>query len=266
MISRAEIQRLAHKLKMNELVLEKDYVLTWILLGIAGSDMCSLIAFKGGTALKKIYFPDYRYSEDLDFTVTKETEGETLVSHLQLIIDGLSKSEGFQFAIGPERIEVRSDSLTVYVSYVGPLQAKLGSRDIKIDFTLSEKLIFPIDHKTIHSTYSDAIKRQIQVYSLEEILVEKLCAVIGRTEPRDIYDLDFLFNQNLDFLAIPNAFLEKAEFKEVDHNRLMEVLEKKKPTLERMWKTRLTHQIKDLPHLEEVLRNLQRSFKKHVEL
>lgn len=262
MIPRAELQRLAHRLKMNELVLEKDYVLTWVLLGIADSDMQSLVAFKGGTALKKIYFPDYRYSEDLDFTVTEETDADILVSYLQLVLDDLSKSQGFQFVIPLERIEARSDSITIYVSFVGPLQAKLGSRDIKVDFTLSEKLIFPVEPRTIHCVYSDAVERKIKTYSLEEILVEKLCAIIGRTEPRDVYDIDFLLDQDLDFLAIPNAFAEKAEFKGIDHNRFMEVLEKKKPTLERMWKTRLAHQVKDLPHLEEVLRNLNRNLKK----
>ncbi len=266
MIPRAELQRLAHRLKMNEIILEKDYVLTWLLLGIANPAMYPLLAFKGGTALKKIYFPGYRYSEDLDFTVIKETEAEILVSYLQLVLDGLSKSQGLQFAIPPERIEVRSGSVTIYVSFVGPLQARLGSRDIKIDFTLSEKLIFPIEPQTIHCIYSDAVERRIQAYSLEEILVEKLCAIVGRTEPRDVYDIDFLFGQDLDFLAIPNALIEKAGFKGINPNRLFESLEKKKPTLERMWETRLAHQVKGLPHLEEVLRNLHRNLKKHIDL
>ena len=236
------------------------------LLNVDSNDMYPLLAFKGGTALKKIYFPDYRYSEDIDFTVTKETEAEILVSYLQLVLDDLSKSQGFQFAIPPERIEVRDDSLTIYVNFVGPLQARLGSRNIKIDFTLSEKLIFPIEPRTIHCIYSDAVERRIKTYSLEEILVEKLCAIIGRTEPRDVYDINFLFGQNLDFLTVPNALIEKAEFKGIDPNRLMQSLEKKKPILERMWKTRLAHQVKDFPHLEEVLRNLHRNLKKHIDL
>lgn len=192
MIPRAELQRLAHKLKMNELVLEKDYVLTWILLSIADSDLCSMITFKGGTALKKIYFPDYRYSEDLDFTVIKAVEADTLVSHLQSVLSDLSKKQGFQFAIPSERIESRDDSITVYVDFVGPLQAKLGSRNIKVDFTLTEKLIFPMESRLIHSLFSDAVQKDITTYSLEEIVIEKLCAIIGRTEPRDVYDIYFL--------------------------------------------------------------------------
>ncbi|MDI6817233.1 MAG: nucleotidyl transferase AbiEii/AbiGii toxin family protein [Actinomycetota bacterium] len=266
MIPRAELQRLSHRLKMNELVLEKDYVLTWILSGIADSDLYPLLAFKGGTALKKIYFPDYRFSEDLDFTVLREMDPDALIAGLEHALADLSKSQGFQFAIPPEKIEKRSESLTAYVSFVGPLQAKLGSRDVKVDFTLSEKLIFPVEPHTIHCDYSDAAPRQILAYSLEEIMVEKLCAIIGRTEPRDVYDIDFLFDQDLDFMAIPNALIEKAKFKSVDPNRLLEVLEKKRPTLERMWKTRLVHQVKDLSHLEEVLRNLHRNLKKHVDL
>lgn len=266
MIPRSELQRLAHRLKMNELVLEKDYILTWILLGIANSDMYPLLAFKGGTALKKTYFPDYRYSEDIDFTVTKEMSEESLLSGLQQVLDTLSKDTGFQFAVSPEKIERHHNSLTAYVSFVGPLQAKLGSRSIKVDFTLSEKLIFPVEPHAIQCDYSDAAPRKIFTYSLEEIMVEKLCAIIGRTEPRDVYDIDFLFDQNLDFLAIPNALIEKAGFKGIDPNQLMQSLEKKKPILERMWKSRLGHQVKDLPHLDEVLRSLHRNLKKHIDL
>ncbi|PIQ41393.1 hypothetical protein COW06_03005, partial [Candidatus Gracilibacteria bacterium CG12_big_fil_rev_8_21_14_0_65_38_15] len=99
MIPRSEVQRLAHRLKMNELILEKDYVLTWILLGIADSVLYPLLAFKGGTALKKIYFHNYRFSEDLDFTVLEKVESNDLISGLERVIFDLSKSQGFQFAI-----------------------------------------------------------------------------------------------------------------------------------------------------------------------
>ena len=151
MIPRSEVQRLAHRLKMNELILEKDYVLTWILLGIADSVLYPLLAFKGGTALKKIYFHNYRFSEDLDFTVLEKVESNDLISGLERVIFDLSKSQGFQFAIPPEKIERRNDSITAYISFVGPLQAKLGSRDIKVDFTLSEKLIFFVEpHTGLH--------------------------------------------------------------------------------------------------------------------
>lgn len=53
-------------------VLERDYLLSWILVGIGQVDtLRDALIFKGGTALKKCWFGDYRFSEDLDFSVTK---------------------------------------------------------------------------------------------------------------------------------------------------------------------------------------------------
>ncbi|MHB0866181.1 MAG: nucleotidyl transferase AbiEii/AbiGii toxin family protein [Thermoleophilia bacterium] len=249
---------------MSDKVIEKDYVITWILLALADSSLKEFLVFKGGTALKKIYFSDYRYSEDLDFTLRKEIANDDLVAQLDETLETLAKEQGFQFAVPPEKIEERTDSLTVYIDFVGPLQARLGSRSVKVDFTLSEKLIFPVEGKEVHSPYSDAISKNIASYSLEEILVEKLCAIIGRTEPRDIYDVNYLFGVgDIDFHKIPDAFREKAEFKGIDPERLRGSLNDKKDKYERMWKTRLEHQIKELPHMAEVLRELNRSLRRY---
>lgn len=265
MITQREISQLAFRQGMSDKVIEKDYVITWLLTGIADSSLGDLLAFKGGTAIKKSYVPDYRFSEDLDFTVFKNADGEMLIGQLENVIKRLAKSQGFQFAIPPDRIERRTDSLTLYVNFVGPLQARLDSRAIKVDFTLSEKLIFPIESMVVHSPYSDAHGNQkISTYSLEEILIEKLCAIIGRTEPRDVYDANFLFGLELDFHRIADAFKEKAESKRYDPSRIVDALDRKEVTYARMWNTRLEHQIKDLPHLDEALRGLQRSLRKYV--
>jgi len=69
MIRPSEISKLAHQLGLGDKTIEKDYVLTWVLLALAASPLCELLAFKGGTAIKKMYIPDYRFSEDLDFTL-----------------------------------------------------------------------------------------------------------------------------------------------------------------------------------------------------
>lgn len=264
MIPQAEISKLAFREGMSDKVIEKDYVITWILLALADSKLEDCLVFKGGTALKKVYFPDYRYSEDLDFTLRKEIANDDLLTKLSESLKELAKEQGFQLDVPPEKIEKRTDSLTAYVNFVGPLQARLDSRSIKLDFTLSEKLIFPIEAKEVHSPYSDAVSKSFATYALEEILVEKLCAIIGRTEPRDIYDVSYLFGINdIDFQRIPDAFREKAEFKGIDPERLKRCLNDKKDKYERMWKTRLEHQIKELPHLAEVLRELNRVLRKY---
>lgn len=70
MIRNAEITKLAHQEGVGARVIEKDYVLSWLLAAIAESELRNQLVFKGGTALKRMYYPDYRFSEDLDFTVT----------------------------------------------------------------------------------------------------------------------------------------------------------------------------------------------------
>ena len=65
-----EIQQKAREVGVRDQQIEKDYVLSWILKGVAQHEQLSkCIVFKGGTVLKKIYFEDYRFSEDLDFTL-----------------------------------------------------------------------------------------------------------------------------------------------------------------------------------------------------
>ena len=72
MIRDAEIRRSARSAGVEPRTVELDYVLGWALGGIAGHPrLAQRLVFKGGTCLRKCYFPDYRFSEDLDFTATQ---------------------------------------------------------------------------------------------------------------------------------------------------------------------------------------------------
>ena len=70
MIDRREILEAATRMSLNPHVVEKDYVLGWMLAGIdAHPVLRESWVFKGGTCLKKCFFETYRFSEDLDFTL-----------------------------------------------------------------------------------------------------------------------------------------------------------------------------------------------------
>ena len=69
MIHSSEISKLAHKFGLGDRTIEKDYILTWVLHAISNSPLNDQMVFKGGTAIKKMYIPEYRFSEDLDFTL-----------------------------------------------------------------------------------------------------------------------------------------------------------------------------------------------------
>ena len=70
MISRADIDDRVRRWALREDVVEKDYVLGWVLWESGPSrGLHDTWVFKGGTCLKKCYIETYRFSEDLDFTV-----------------------------------------------------------------------------------------------------------------------------------------------------------------------------------------------------
>lgn len=67
MIDKRDILEAASALGLLPGVVEKDYVLGWLLAGInAHPELSASWVFKGGTCLKKCYFETYRFSEDLD--------------------------------------------------------------------------------------------------------------------------------------------------------------------------------------------------------
>lgn len=71
MIDKREILDMATQMSLTPHVVEKDYVLGWMLAGINSHPIIrDAWVFKGGTCLKKCYFETYRFSEDLDFTLT----------------------------------------------------------------------------------------------------------------------------------------------------------------------------------------------------
>ena len=72
MIDKREILAISQQTSLTPHVVEKDYVLGWMLAGIySHEDLAESWVFKGGTCLKKCFFETYRFSEDLDFTLTK---------------------------------------------------------------------------------------------------------------------------------------------------------------------------------------------------
>jgi len=81
MIPQRNLSLLANRLqrerggrRIPEAVLERDYCLAWLLAGLDATPLKDLLIFKGGTALKRCYFGDYRFSEDLDFTLSRRVD------------------------------------------------------------------------------------------------------------------------------------------------------------------------------------------------
>jgi hypothetical protein len=71
-----------------QMVIEKDYALSYILAGIAVQpELAQSLVFKGGTALKKLFFGNYRFSEDLDFSTVDAPKGDDLEAAIRRATD-----------------------------------------------------------------------------------------------------------------------------------------------------------------------------------
>src|SRR4029077_2683319 len=109
--------------RVSEAVLERDYCLAWFLVGLSRSGPGKALVFKGGTALKRCYFGDYRFSEDLDFTLIEQASFDDIRAGLEQIYAKVQESSGITFTFDREDRENHANSYTFYLKYTGPLPA-----------------------------------------------------------------------------------------------------------------------------------------------
>jgi hypothetical protein len=259
MIPQSEVFKIARQDGVGERVIEKDYVLSWALIAVAESELKDHVAFKGGTALKKVYFPEYRFSEDLDFTLPGNLPHDDLLVSLQELLPSLLGRVNLRVELSSADLSTFG-STTVQASYIGPLQASMGSRTLKMDFTRGEMLVNSPTSEVLRAPYSDYPKSvRLPAYTLNEILAEKLCALMGRTEPRDLYDVYWVLEATtVDPEFLSHDFMAKAEHKGHDPARLDKVLQGKASRFESQWDKRLAQQVQDLPQFDPVMRAVRR--------
>lgn len=251
--------------RVPESVIERDYCLSWFLFGLAHSPLRELLVFKGGTALRRCHFQDYRFSEDLDFTLTEERPLSDIIEHFDDLFEWVNDESGIEFGLGKQE-EPHENNYTFYLTYIGPLPGK--AREVKVDISFREIILQPIEERTIIQTYdeySDFIEEAtIQVYSLDEVIIEKICALHSpaRNEPRDLYDIHYLIEGEgveIDFLI--EDIDKKLRFKGYSLEKRRGEFEKKESRLKKLWEIRLDAQMVSLPEFDEVFRSVKRTFR-----
>lgn len=264
MIKPGEIQQKARDAGVRDQQIEKDYVLSWILKGIAQHEQLSkTIVFKGGTVLKKIYFEDYRFSEDLDFTLLKnEISNEQIFEWFKEVFEYVKEEANIPLVI-IDNNEHEDGGINFYISYTGPLGGQGNNKRVKVDISRSEQLEYPPIMKDVIVHYSDLEAHQLLCYPLEEVLVEKMRTVMQRMQARDFYDIWFLLEQhNMDAAFHMREFEKKCASKKLKHSDFPKKLAERLPQYKGRWKSSMSEQIKDLPDFDQVEREVQRHLKK----
>jgi len=202
MIEKNEILTIARDLGLRPDTVEKDYVLGWMLHGIDGHQSTKNWAFKGGTSLKKCYFETFRFSEDLDYTLTDNAHMDSgfLLGVFSEIAESLNENVGIKFF--PDKFTFKiidkgngNFSARGKIHHNGPLNRKQGVVTIKLDLTTDEILVLETVSNKVRHPYSDEPEQDIQAncYAFEEVVAEKIRALAQRIRPRDLYDVVHFF-------------------------------------------------------------------------
>lgn len=260
MIDKREILETSSTLKLQPSVVEKDYVLGWLLAGInAHPELSDTWIFKGGTCLKKCFFETYRFSEDLDFTLREATQLDEVFLRrcLEEVVAWVHDESGLNVPADQIGIDVYDNprggkSCQGKVGYRGPVSPTSGGwPKIKLDLTADERLVLPHVRSEVFHPYSDRPDAGIWInsYAYEEAFGEKVRALGERTRPRDLYDVINLYrhgDSRPSAAVLRDVLLQKCDYKGIALPTI-EALQPHRTDLEAMWANMLAHQLPVLP-------------------
>jgi predicted nucleotidyltransferase component of viral defense system len=260
MIDRQDILEFAREVGLDPNVVEKDYVLGWMLAGISQHPQTrDSWVFKGGTCLKKCYFETYRFSEDLDFTLLdgSHLDAAFLRQLFIEITDWIYDESGIELPEAARAFEVYANprgrnSAQGRIGYRGPMQRQADLPRVRFDLTDDERIVLEGERRRVHHPYADDPEDGIHVlsYPFEEVFAEKLRALAERQRPRDLYDVVHLYRREVGVNreVVRSVLAAKCEFKGIAVPTFAALRDSPQHAeLRADWEQMLAHQLAELP-------------------
>lgn len=255
MIPQRELANLRGQWSLEQDVIEKDYVLGWLLSGIAQHrDLARTWVFKGGTCLRKCYYETYRFSEDLDFTIIEggPEEPEDLRRIFEQVAAWVQDASGIELVLDERSFRrarnMRGNPTTLgKIAYRGP-NGSPSLPKVKLDLTSDEILVAAPVMRPIGHPYSDRLPfGEVLSYSIAELFGEKLRALAERCRPRDLYDVVHL-HRHPDLVgradSVRRALEHKCKFAGIDVPSADTIRDSPFRTeIEQEWENMLGHQL-----------------------
>lgn len=256
-------------------IIEQDYALTCMLHGISCVDeLKSSLVFKGGTALKKFYFGDYRFSQDLDFSVRGDSpKGRDLLILMQracVIAEEVMEDVKYVCNRRPEKAPHPEQQEAFDIGVQLPWHKKF-STTVKVEITMQEIVVLPPEERALIHEYGDLIKGSLHVYRIEEIIAEKIRAILqfakklhergwGRSRVRDYYDLWRILSQYNDTInksLLPELIHKKCQIKNVALNSVDDLFEERLMLFLNEWNLWLAPLVPNIPDRDMVIKDLK---------
>lgn len=266
-------------------IVEKDYALSYLLAGIAKQDQLThSLVFKGGTALKKIFFGDYRFSVDLDFSTINAPKNQALEDALQ---SAMTISHELLSNYGPFELQLKrfperephptgQEAFNINVKFPWHRSALCT---IKVEITHDEPVILSPEYKSILHGYDEELSCTVATYHIEEIIAEKLRALLqthkrlitrgwNRPRARDYYDLWSVlknYSSAVDNARLVDMLNKKCQHRDVTYKIIDDFFT---PELvkeaHQHWQATLGNLVTGLPECDAVLTETKSLIKKVV--
>jgi predicted nucleotidyltransferase component of viral defense system len=265
MLTRDDLARIARRHGLGLGQAEREYVILCVLDALSRTQQLAVhLVFKGGTALRQLYFPDWRYSEDLDFSALPGLG----TAHLSAaLVDWFGRvQETWGITLSVRRLHRADGGARLRAQFVGPL-AFPGL--LLVDFTLDEPVILPPVQRPVLGVLFDVPQPVVRAYALEELLAEKLRSILQRGKSRDYYDVWRLLSENrsaFDHSLARETLQFKCKHKGLAWSgpddflvpaRLLEA--------QRYWERDLQEQVPGLPEFSEIAAALRELLKDFLE-
>lgn len=276
---RTRLQEARKRLGLPWEVLERDYLLSWVLAGISRVDSFrDTLVCKGGTALKKFYFGEYRFSEDLDFTAAGPAP--TGIAMEASVKEACSNAMELLKSYAP--MEVICERHTERDPHPGHQESfdirarfpwhRKPQTNVMVEIAVDEKLLMPYAQSPLIHNYGEPLDAQVLVYSLEEIVAEKLRSILQhekifkrrgwiRSRARDYYDLWRILSSYRGHMSVSDfhAFLrKKCTIREVTFSGPEDFFpEAMLSFVEKTWKQWLSPLVPNLPAYKAVVDELR---------
>lgn len=183
MITEEQVSALAKQYKINESVIFREYLQLVFLQKLYQKNPSQGIYFKGGTAIHLIHQAP-RFSEDLDFSVTLSMP--EFNAYIKNVLKHMEDEEG---VTSRERKSTAGKQFLITAENILPYRAYVA-----LDFSFREK-IFSNERSIIRTGYPVLFTSFVYHLSREEMLAEKIRAIMTRRKGRDLYDLWYLLSK-----------------------------------------------------------------------
>ena len=250
MLLKTRLQNYKNRYDAQWEIIEQDYILSWILAGLVSiEELREALVFKGGTCLRKCYFGDYRFSQDIDLSVMSNHENlkTSLHNHIEKacalaesLIQNQREGVYLQCSLYKEKRPHPEGQQAFLVQAKLPWHREFLTK-VYIEVSFEENVILPPLKRSIIHPYGEPFDFSISSYDINEIVAEKIRALLqfskklhergwGRSRVRDYYDLWRVlgfYKKDINKDALPALVVKKCAHKGIGFKKIEDIFDKK---------------------------------------